>query len=230
MKLLIVCLFFSFFTFSQNFKSIKVEYSTILEPVLTKKYDDDKFNELNRKINESLNNKSFYLEANSKGFIFSESEIIRKDEEQEKIEKLANSIYTINSFYYSKSGNELYKVLDDVSIKVNNEFNWILLEDSKTIDNYICYKATCTISFKTRYSGTGTKEITVWYTPEINFNYGPNGYMGLPGLILELEYNKTKLVAKKIEFFKEENKIYIPNNKIITEEEYIKKLKENSPF
>lgn len=225
MKLLIGCFFFSFFTFSQNFKSIKVEYSTILEPVLTKKYDDDKFNELNRKINESLNNKSFYLEANSKGFIFSESEIIRKDEEQEKIEKLANSIYTINSFYYSKSTNELYKVLDDVSIKMNNDFNWILLEDSKIIDKYLCYKATCTISFKTRHGSTGTKEITVWYTPEINFNYGPNGYMGLPGLILELEYNKTKLVAQKIEFFKEEIKIYIPNNKIITEEEFVDKLK-----
>lgn len=227
MKKTLLLLFISFSIYSQSYKSIKIEYSTSVEPMLTKNSDNEKINALTDKINSSFNDKKFILQANSKGFVFKEEKTIQKDEKQEKIEKLANAIYLINSYYFSRVSNELYKTLDDVNIKVDNDFNWTLLDDSKTIDNYVCYKAICTISFKTRHGNTGTREITAWYTPQINFNYGPNGYMGLPGLILELEYNKTKLVAKKIEFFKEEIKIYIPNNKVITQDEFVEKTKMN---
>jgi len=40
--------------------------------------------------------------------------------------------------------------------------------------------------------------ITAWYTPEIPINQGPEGYWGLPGLILEVNDGKTIVLCSKI--------------------------------
>ncbi len=44
------------------------------------------------------------------------------------------------------------------------------------------------------------KEITItaWYTPEIPVSQGPEGYWGLPGLILEINDGKTTILCSKI--------------------------------
>lgn len=44
------------------------------------------------------------------------------------------------------------------------------------------------------------KEITVtaWYTPQIPVNQGPGEYWGLPGLILEVNANRTTILCSKI--------------------------------
>jgi len=44
------------------------------------------------------------------------------------------------------------------------------------------------------------KEVTVtaWYTPEIPVNQGPEGYWGLPGLILEVNDGKTIILCSKV--------------------------------
>jgi GLPGLI family protein len=44
------------------------------------------------------------------------------------------------------------------------------------------------------------KEITItaWYTPEIPVNQGPEGYWGLPGLILEVNDGKTIILCSKV--------------------------------
>ncbi len=40
--------------------------------------------------------------------------------------------------------------------------------------------------------------ITAWYTPEISVNQGPEGYWGLPGLILEVNDGKTVILCSKV--------------------------------
>jgi GLPGLI family protein len=40
--------------------------------------------------------------------------------------------------------------------------------------------------------------VTAWYTPEIPVNQGPEGYWGLPGLILEVNDGKTVILCSKI--------------------------------
>ena len=40
--------------------------------------------------------------------------------------------------------------------------------------------------------------ITAWYTPEIPVNQGPEGYWGLPGLILEVSDGKTIILCSKV--------------------------------
>lgn len=78
------------------------------------------------------------------------------------------------------------------------------------------------------------KEITVtaWYTPEIPVNQGPEGYWGLPGLILEVNDGKTVLLCSKV-VLNTKDKVEIKpstNGKIITQKEFdetmIKKMEE----
>ncbi|MGL2962240.1 GLPGLI family protein [Flavobacterium sp. RSB2_4_14] len=78
------------------------------------------------------------------------------------------------------------------------------------------------------------KEITItaWYTPEIPVNQGPEGYWGLPGLILEVNDGKTVILCSKVVLnSKEKVEIKAPTNgKEISQKEYdetvVKKMEE----
>lgn len=80
------------------------------------------------------------------------------------------------------------------------------------------------------------KEITVtaWYTPEIPLSQGPEGYWGLPGLILEVNDGKTTILCSKVVLnSKDKAEIKQPSNgKTVTQKEYdeivVKKLEEMS--
>lgn len=80
------------------------------------------------------------------------------------------------------------------------------------------------------------KEITVtaWYTPEIPLSQGPEGYWGLPGLILEVNDGKTTILCSKVVMnAKEKAEIKQPTNgKVVTQKEYdeivVKKMQEMS--
>ena len=78
------------------------------------------------------------------------------------------------------------------------------------------------------------KEITItaWYTPEIPVNQGPEGYWGLPGLILEVNDGKTTILCSKVVLNAKE-KVEIKaatNGKVISQKEYdetvVKKMEE----
>jgi GLPGLI family protein len=68
------------------------------------------------------------------------------------------------------------------------------------------------------------KEITItaWYSPEIPINQGPEGYWGLPGLILEVNDGKTTILCSKIVLnVKDKAEIKAPNNgKEVSQAEY----------
>ena len=78
------------------------------------------------------------------------------------------------------------------------------------------------------------KEITItaWYTMDIPVNQGPEGYWGLPGLILEVNDGKTIILCSKIVLNpKDKAEIKAPNNgKVISQKDYdetiIKKMEE----
>jgi GLPGLI family protein len=64
--------------------------------------------------------------------------------------------------------------------------------------------------------------ITAWYTPEIPVNQGPEGYWGLPGLILEVNDGKTIILCTKVVMnIKEKAEIKAPTTgKVVTQKEY----------
>lgn len=80
------------------------------------------------------------------------------------------------------------------------------------------------------------KEITItaWYTPEIPVSQGPEGYWGLPGLILEVNDGKTTILCSKVVLNpKEKAEIKAPTvGKEVSQKEYdeivIKKMEEMS--
>lgn len=88
----------------------------------------------------------------------------------------------------------------------NNKLDWILTKDTLQIDNYLCYKAKTTVIIKNA-DGKNELEALAWYSPEITIPYGPDGYSGLPGLILQLDFNGIITSLKKIEFFEDANKV-----------------------
>jgi GLPGLI family protein len=78
------------------------------------------------------------------------------------------------------------------------------------------------------------KEITItaWYTPEIPVSQGPEGYWGLPGLILEVNDGKTTILCSKVVLNpKEKAEIKAPSKgKVVSQNEYdeivVKKMEE----
>ena len=99
--------------------------------------------------------------------------------------------------------------------------NWKLIDETKKIGEYTCLKAELTIpvterekqAYKTYLEKTANsnktnllgvmnepkdKTVTAWYTPEIPVSLGPANYYGLPGLILEVNEEKTVLLCSKV--------------------------------
>lgn len=78
------------------------------------------------------------------------------------------------------------------------KLKWELKNETKKIGNYLAYKAT-TVEKVLTSGKPKIYLITAWYCPNINAPFGPIGFSGLPGLILELEKNKMRYYASKIE-------------------------------
>jgi len=128
--------------------------------------------------------------------------------------------------------------------------DWTLEKESKLIGTHFCLKATAKKKVPNvenfRFGRGGNQndenekpkdslreiEIVAWYTPDIPVNHGPDEYWGLPGLILEVNADKTQIVCIKIVINpKEKTEIKEPKKgTVVSEEEYkeisIKKMEE----
>lgn len=80
------------------------------------------------------------------------------------------------------------------------KYRWKILNEIKEIEGYLCMKAETRDTIK-------SQTIHAWFTDRIPFYGGPEGYSGLPGLILELDINNgdaiitaTKVDLESAEF------------------------------
>lgn len=124
--------------------------------------------------------------------------------EQESISEYTAKIFIdYDNKYFGNSNDStiiVYKELQGKKYNVQTPplySKWQLVNESKTINGFLCYKATSSIR---------NVLIEAWYCPSIPARVGPNEYKGLPGLILELSRGKLKYLATKINF---NNKIFI---------------------
>lgn len=141
------------------------------------------------------------------------------------------------------------------------ELEWKMESETKQVGGYTCYKATAikpvdntdfrnlratsdvnredkkdekekTTNFMDGFEILKEVVITAWYTPEIPVNQGPEGYWGLPGLILEVNDGKTIILCSKVVMnTKEKAEIKAPKvGKQVTQKEYdeivVAKMKE----
>ena len=122
------------------------------------------------------------------------------DEDNSHLNQLARVFcYCEKPVFYSKKDDKIYynfpeglpNIEEDYTIYDNLTKNWTLTNETKQIDHYTCYKATTKFESPTSSTKTITKNTVAWYCPELPFSYGPNGYGGLPGLIVELQENNV---------------------------------------
>mgnify|MGYP000088382137 CR=1 FL=1 len=105
--------------------------------------------------------------------------------------------YTNKTETYGK----LFLIKDTLSNR-----KWELVNETKNIGDYTCFKAVYKDTYNTQtFTENGEAEeitkdrtTTVWYTPQIPVNNGPEDFHGLPGLILEINDGKLTLVCSKI--------------------------------
>ena len=129
---------------------------------------------------------------------------------------------TKDSIFIKKEiDNETYILKEKIA------YNWNLTTETKKIGNYSCYKA---ITNKTTKNNISIP-IIAWYCPELAYQFGPNGFGNLPGLIVELQIDNVIYGLKSINFddktikFKE-----IDLKKIISQDKYDEIIKEKMKF
>ena len=179
-----------------------------------------------KKMFEAVKKLEFELKFNTSSSSFN---IVKKmNQNNDRGEVLANTFYGNIEYYFNREKNYFIRKRQNNFIKINDSINWNLLNEVKFVNGYECYKATYEYTFLNRKGIEAKRDITAWYCPKIPVNVAPENYNGLPGLVLELNTGKIIYVAKELNFFDDEIKIDFPKGKILSEEEYSKKLNENS--
>lgn len=103
-----------------------------------------------------------------------------------------------------------------------NNIEWKISNIEDTIFGYKTYKATTTITDLKKGGGYKDIEIEVWFTPEIPVSFGPEGFGGLPGLILKK--CQGNICFDIVNINKENNIISFPKGERTSFEDYNKFL------
>ncbi|OUD36563.1 GLPGLI family protein [Flavobacterium sp. FPG59] len=106
-------------------------------------------------------------------------------------------------------------------VKKDKKIEWNLDNETKEINGFVCYKATAEKKVVNSV-GIFRFPIVAWYCPKIPLSYGPNGYGGLPGLILELQVRNILFGVKTINL-QPDKKIVVPKRKaykVVSEQEF----------
>jgi GLPGLI family protein len=221
--IILIIVFYCSLIYSQ---SGKITYGVIIN---TDNYKvEDNIKVIYEKIIKQAKNHKFELIFNPNYSSFkSLKKIETMTDEDLKFEKISKSALTSRSdIYYDKINKFIISDIDNTLIKEHiDQGNWKILNETKKIGIYDCYKATLIIEFLTRSGEKSSREVTAWFSPSIPYNYGPKNFNGLPGLILELTEKNTTYVVEKIEISDDNIKIVFPKGKTITKEEYEKKIK-----
>lgn len=99
--------------------------------------------------------------------------------------KMYNSDISKMTYFYDYT-NKHYIVADTLQVMDN----WEILNDTMTFMGYKCQKAT--IKYK-------QDTYTAWFTTQLAYNAGPDGFRGLPGLILKVSNSTGKIGYEAIE-------------------------------
>ena len=108
--------------------------------------------------------------------------------------------------------------------KEYRNWDWKILKETKKIMGYTCLKAIGKLEqYNYILKENKTLTVTVWFTREIPVSFGPSGFDGLPGLVLESKRGSFYFIATKINF-DQNDKIILPKDGIIIEDEEFAKM------
>jgi GLPGLI family protein len=221
MNYIILFILFSTTLFSQNYK---IEYAVkVLEDEALLKSQYTK--ELYTKAMEGASNLKYTLKCNDSISLFYLNEALEIDSYATKSAIARTSVdkntIIFNDTIYSNNRDGLFKESTYLIKKPLNK-NWVLTTETKNINDFLCYKATNEY-IVVNPKGTFRHPVTAWYCPQISISHGPNGYGGLPGLILEIQIRKILFGAVKIEKTQEKISFNLKGEEI-TYENYTQKF------
>ncbi len=195
--IIIIILVFSFYFKSYTqVNHAEVNYKIRLIP---NKVINTKPLPVNKLISQEVDNINMLLLINKNSSMFKEKESMAMDSKRQMIRKMAKIIAGLSSIYhYDIQRQEIIREqeFDGKSFNIVSKFSdlkWKLVNETKVINDYKCFKATTTKVFKSRKGNIVNQEVIAWYAPKIPISLGPKNYVGLPGLIMELYEGKNKI-------------------------------------
>lgn len=220
--------FFSLHCFSQSSGKIIYTINNINAEIKKNADQNNEGTKLAQNILEIAKLQRFELKFNSYNSQFNLLPLPLNTEEMEiLLNELASIRFTSNYNYFldKRLGQEVFQYNNGMLVKENYKIkNWQVTNETKTIDKYLCYKATYRYDFIATDKTIQTRTITAWFAPSLPYSYGPKNYNGLPGLIIELQDRETIFLATKIELSGEEIEINFPKGKTISQDDYDKKV------
>lgn len=134
----------------------------------------------------------------------------RKEEQSESGYSWKKEQFILMRDYKSKSQEDLIETLGKVyHIKEDlPRTKWKILNEIKEIEGYLCMKA----ETKNEIKG---QTIHAWFTDAIPMSGGPEGYGGLPGMILEIDINNQDAVITATKVVLDQEEVSLPYPKKI---------------
>lgn len=228
-KIFLICIFSLVKTYSQK-DTIQVEYTAFFAV----EKNNEKTSELDKSFSilyQDKTNLSFILNATKLESYFVYNQTQNDLDIKKKLAFSLSGYYA--PIYFDKTKLKILENHDDLILgkyvlkKQVANYNWIITTEKKQIASFSCYKAYADEEI-TNSKGKFTNRITVWFTTEIPFSYGPLGLSGLPGLILEMDKRNVVFGAKLIRFKDfTQFKIIKPDEKNAITEENVNQMRED---
>ncbi len=224
MKKIVCIIFFYYTTFAQQAKVIYHADFLPVPGIKTTEADREKM----KRVSGFVDDYGEYLKLHRYVLIFNPDESYYHVESMEMPEDVENpTAYKLSEsgaiakgdFYQNRKRRLVLNLSEQKHEKILisdtlSQDHWQITGETKTIGKYHCIKAI----WKCSRCKNPTE---AWFTPEIPVPFGPAGYGGLPGLILELKKYRTILTAEKIQWLKEKPHIKIPEaDKQMTRAQY----------
>ncbi len=209
---------------------------------LVKEYDESKISNLGLDENQKQllqafmkiqSETQFELVFDKNESIYSKVETLELDEgnQLQKMKNINNDIFYNNIPSKEKIFNtsqfiQKYNVILDYKTYV-----WQITNETKVVSGFKCFKALTTVLDS--YNPLKDRQLQLthyaWFTPDLPYSFGPKGFDGLPGLVLEASENGRIFYVTSIEFdLKNAKPIEKPKaSTTISSEEYDKMITAN---
>jgi len=158
----------------------------VYEAFLNDKEDAKLHSSLIQDLEKKLKITSFNLLIDTdKSFFEIKPDSIIEEENVESILMMANMMG--NACFRTKNAPFSLIEKPKIYLKDSTRTVWTITKESKYIGNFLCYKATANLEKFNYGEFHYSYPVIAWFAKELGFSFGPNGFGGLPGLILELE-------------------------------------------